>query len=94
MTISQYDYQRYMDEIAELRTEMTQLLISMELFHQTHSASEFDRWWVEEGRERQYFSCKGRIEQIQNYLSVVQVEEAEHPKMRRGGSVRRSYEDR
>ena len=65
MIISQYDYQMYQDEIAELREEMTQLLISMELYHQTHSLEDFNRWWDGEGRQQRYFSCKGRIEQIQ-----------------------------
>ena len=90
MIISQYDYQMYQDEIEELRDEMTQLLVSMELYHQTHSQAEFDRWWDGEGRLQRYFSCKGRIEQIENYLSVAQVIEAEHPKMR-GGDIIRPY---
>ena len=86
MIISQFDYRMYQDEIAELREEMTQLLLSMELFHQSHSQEEFDRWWTGEGRERSNFSCKGRIEKIQNLLAFAQVEEQDHPKMRPGGS--------
>lgn len=91
MIISQYDYQMYQDEIGELREEMTQLLLSMELFHQTHSGEDFDRWWVLEGRQKRYFDCKGRIEQIQNFLAAARIEEEEHAKMRRGGRVPRRY---
>lgn len=91
MFISNYDYQMYQDEIAELREEMTQLLISMEYYHQTHSRADFEQWWEGEGRCQRYFACKGRIEQIENYLSYVQVEEVEHPKMRRGGFITRRY---
>ena len=83
MVISQYDYQMYQDEIAELREEMTQLLISMELYHQTHTREEFDRWWSGGGREKRYFACKGRMEKLQNLLMAAEVEAAEHPKMRR-----------
>ena len=36
MIISQYDLQMYQDEMAELREEMTQLLISMELYLPNH----------------------------------------------------------
>lgn len=92
MIISQYDYQMYQDEIAELRDEMTQLLISMEYQHQTLTEAGFYRWWEEEGRAQRYFACKGRIEQIQNYLAFVQVREEDHPKMRRGGTVSRHYD--
>ncbi len=92
MVISQYDYQMYQDEIEELREEMTQLLISMELYHQTHTLSEFNRWWDEEGRQRRYFDCKGRIEQIQSFLAYAQVIEEEHPKMRRGGIGQHHYD--
>lgn len=91
MIISQFDYQRYEDEIAELREEMTQLLISMELYHQTHSQEEFDIWWDVEGRQQRYFSCKGRIEQIQNFLAFAQVVEEEHPKMRGGSIIQKHY---
>lgn len=94
MIISQFDYQMYQDEIAGLREEMNDLLISMELYHQTHTQEEFDQWWSRDGRERRYFSCKGRIERIMNLLSIAQVEEEEHPKMRRGGAVRRKGESR
>lgn len=73
MVISQFDYQMYQDEIRELEDEMRQLLIDMELYHQSHSAAAFTRWWTEEGREKRYFSCKGRIEQIRNFLAVAQV---------------------
>lgn len=89
MVISQYEYQRYTDEIAELREEMTQLLLCMELYHQEHTQEEFDRWWSAEGRERRYFSCKGRIEQVQNLLRAVQVREEEAPKMLRKTGARR-----
>ena len=82
MVISQFDYKMYQDEIAELRAEMTQLLLSMEYYHQTSSQSEFDRWWEEEGHRERYFSCKGRIEQIENFLSHAEIEESEHPRMR------------
>ena len=75
MIISQYDLQMYQDEMAELREEMTQLLISMEL----------------EGRLKRYYDCKGRIEQIQNFLSIAQVVEEEHPRMRRGGLSQPHY---
>jgi hypothetical protein len=85
MIISQFDYRMYQDEIAELREEMTQLLLSMEMYHQTRSREEFDRWWIDEGRQRKYFSCKRRVEQIQNFLAFAQVEEQEHPRMRPGG---------
>jgi hypothetical protein len=91
MIISQYDHQMYLDEIAELREEMTQLLISMELYHQTHSQEEFDRWWDGEGNQKRYFACEGRIEQIQNFLAIAQVVEEEHPKMRRGGIPQSHY---
>lgn len=92
MIISQYDYQMYQDEIAELREEMTQLLISMELYLQTHSLEDFNRWWDGEGRQQRYFSCKGRIEQIQNFLAVAQVVEEEHPKMRGGSIIQKRYD--
>ena len=46
--------------MAELREEMTQLLISMELYHQTHSSAEFNKWWDEEGRLKRYYDCKSR----------------------------------
>ena len=82
----------YQDEIAELREKMTQLLISMELYHQTHTLSEFNRWWDDEGHQRQYFEYKGRIEQIQNYLSFVQVVEEEHPRMRGGSILQHRYD--
>ena len=91
MIISQYDLQMYQDEMAELREEMTQLLISMELYHQTHSSAEFNKWWDEEGRLKRYYDCKGRIEQIQNFLSIAQVVEEEHPRMRRGGLSQLHY---
>lgn len=91
MVISRFDYQMYQDEIAELRDEMTQLLISMEYYHQTRTRSQFEQWWEGEGHLRRYYECKGRIEQIESYLSRVQVEEAEHPKMRRGGLITRHY---
>lgn len=84
MVISQFDYKMYQDEIAELRAEMAQLLLSMEYRHQTSTQSEFDRWWEVEGNRERYFSCKGRIEQIENFLSLAEVEEAEHPRMRSG----------
>jgi len=87
VVISQFDYQMYQDEIRGLEDEMRQLLIDMELYHQSHSAAAFTRWWTEEGREKRYFACKGRIEQIRNFLAVAQVEEADHPKMRSGGTA-------
>lgn len=117
MVISQFDYQMYMDEIAELREQMTQLLLSMELNRQAMSGEDFDRWWYGDGGARtggdrhegeddrggrgndrsagsmaRYYSMKARMEQIENYLSRVQVEEQAHAKMRRGkngGSVSR-----
>ena len=91
MVISRFDYQMYQDEMQELREEMTQLLLSMELYHQNHSAEEFDRWWSGEGREARYFACKGRVEKIMNLLAVAEVEETEHAKMRRGGTVTPRY---
>ncbi len=91
MIISRFDYQMYQDEIAELREEMTQLLISMEYHHQTLSRQKFEQWWEGEGHLRRYFECKGRIEQIEGYLSRVQVEETEHPRMRHGGMIRKHY---
>lgn len=91
MVISGFDYQMYQDEIAELRDEMTQLLISMEYYHQTLSRQKFEQWWEGEGHLRRYFECKGRIEQIEGYLSRVQVEETEHPRMRHGGMIRKHY---
>lgn len=94
MIISQFDYKMYQDEIAELREEMTQLLVSMELYHQSHTAEEFDRWWDAEGRQQRYFACKGRIEKIQNLLSIVEVEEEEHPKMRGSVAQRRDAKAR
>ena len=45
MVISGFDYQMYQDEIAELREEMTQLLLSMEYKHQTMSRTQFQQWW-------------------------------------------------
>ena len=78
--------------MAELREEMTQLLISMELYHQTHSSAEFNKWWDEEGRLKRYYDCKGRIEQIQNFLAVAQVVEEEHPKMRGGSIIQKRYD--
>ena len=83
MVISGFDYQMYQDEIAELREEMTQLLLSMEYKHQTMSRTQFQQWWEGEGHLRRYYECKGRIEQIESYLSRVQVEETEYPKMRK-----------
>lgn len=141
MAISQFDYQMYLDEIAELRENMTQLLLSMELYQQTKSEAEFNRWWygsggtddygndcagnggtddyrndyagnggtgghrnecagdggtgggsnecdiggdgLKTGSMTLYFAMKRRIEQIEGFLSRAQVEEQEHPKMRR-----------
>lgn len=91
MVISGFDYQMYQDEIAELRDEMTQLLLSMEYKHQTLSRTQFQQWWEGEGNLRRYYECKGRIEQIESYLSRVRVEETEYPKMRRGGLIERHY---
>lgn len=82
MEISQFDYQMYMDEIRRLKEETTDLLLSMELYHQTHSREEFDRWWSGGGRERRYFSCMGRIEQIEGLLSMAKIREEQYPKMR------------
>ena len=91
MIISQFDYQMYQDEISELRAEMAQLLISMEYHHQNCSPEEFDRWWRGEGNEQRYFACKGRIERIMNLLNAAQIEEADYPRMRRGGGGVRRY---
>ena len=66
MVISGFDYQMYQDEIAELREEMTQLLLSMEYKHQTMSRTQFQQWWEGEGHLRRYYECKGRIEQIES----------------------------
>ena len=60
--------------------------VSKTLCSQSHSQEEFDRWWTGEGRERRYFSCKGRVEKLQNLLAYARVEEQDHPKMRPGGS--------
>lgn len=92
MIISQYDYQMYQDEMQELRSEMTQLLLSMELYHQTHSQRDFEEWWYGGGREQRYFACRGRIEQITNFLAAAVVEEEAHPKMRRGGISPKRYD--
>lgn len=82
MEISQFEYQMYQDEITRLKEEATDLLLSMELYHQTHSGGEFDRWWSTEGRERRYFACLGRIEKIEGLLSRVRIREDDHPRMR------------
>ncbi|MDO5132457.1 MAG: DUF1284 domain-containing protein [Eubacteriales bacterium] len=101
MVISQFEYRKYMDEIQELRDQMTQLLITMELYHQT-KPEEFDRWWYgsgdtqdgqKTGNAARYFSMKGRVEQIEAFLSRAQIVEQARPKMLRGGSARGRSDD-
>ena len=89
MTISQFDAQRYKDELTGLREEMTDILVEMELRHSSSSREAFSKWWEEEGAMRHYFDLKGRAERIEQILSYSVIEEAEHPKMRAGEPGRR-----
>ncbi len=87
-TISQFDAQRYKDELEGLREEMTSILLEMEQRHSTASREAFSRWWDEEGAMRHYFDLKGKAEKIEQILQFSVVEEEEHPKMRFGRSRR------
>ena len=82
--LSQFDAQRYKDELEDLREEMTGILIEMEHRHSSSSREAFSRWWDEEGTMRHYFDLKGKAERIEQILAFSVVEEEEHPKMRAG----------
>lgn len=82
--ISQFDAQRYKNELEDLREEMTAILIEMEHRHSSSSREAFSRWWDEEGTMRRYFDIKGKAERIEQILAFSVVEEEEHPKMRAG----------
>ena len=82
--ISQFDAQKYRDELEGLREEMTDILVEMEYRHSNTSREAFSRWWEEEGTMRHYFDLKGRAERIERILSYSVIEEEEYPKMRAG----------
>ena len=52
-TISQFDAQRYKDELEGLREEMTDILVEMEHRHSTSSREAFSEWW--DGAMRRYY---------------------------------------
>ena len=92
--ISQFDAQRYKNELEDLREEMTAILIEMEHRHSSSSREAFSRWWDEEGAMRHYFDLKGRAERIEQILQYSVIEEEEHPKMRETDSgARRRYRE-
>ena len=82
-TISQFDAQRYRDELSGLREEMTDILVEMEHRHSSSSREAFSEWWDEGGAMRRYFDLKGRAEKIEQILLYAVIEEEEFPKMRK-----------
>ena len=52
-------------EIEALRREARELMQEMLLKHQELEPESFQNWWEEEGREKQYFSLQGRIEELE-----------------------------
>ena len=81
-TISQFDAQRYKDELEGLREEMTDILVEMEHRHSTSSREAFSEWW--DGAMRRYYDLKGQAERIEQILFYSVIEEEEYPKMRAG----------
>ena len=82
-TISQFDAQRYRDELEGLREEMTDILVEMEHRHSSSSREAFSLWW-EGGAMRRFYDLKGKAERIEQILFYSVIEEEEHPKMRAG----------
>ena len=82
-TISQFDAQRYKDELEGLREEMTDILVEMEHRHSTSSREAFSKWWEEDGAMRRYYDLKGKAEKIEQILFYSVIEEEEYPKMRK-----------
>ena len=52
-------------EIEALQQEARELMQEMLLKHQELDPESFQNWWEEEGREKQYFSLQGRIEELE-----------------------------
>ena len=52
-------------EIEALQQEARELMQEMLLKHQELDPESFQIWWEEEGREKQYFSLQGRIEELE-----------------------------
>lgn len=48
-----------------LQREARELMQEMLLKHQELDPESFQNWWEEEGREKQYFSLQGRIEELE-----------------------------
>ena len=86
-TISQFDTQRYRDELEGLREEMTDILVEMEHRHSSSSREAFSLWW-EGGAMRRFYDLKGKAERIEQILFYSVIEEEEHPKMRAGDPSR------
>jgi len=86
-TISQFDAQRYRDELEGLREEMTDILVEMEHRHSSSSREAFSRWW-DGGAMRRFYDLKGKAERIEQILFYSVIEEEEHPKMRAGDPSR------
>ena len=69
-------------EIEALQREARELMQEMLLKHQELEPESFQNWWEEEGREKQYFSLQGRIEELEGaawrkkFLSYTFEEEA------------------
>ena len=82
-TISQFDAQRYKDELEGLREEMTDILVEMERRHSSSSREAFSKWWDEGGAMRRYYDLKGKAEKIEQILFYSVIEEEEYPKMRK-----------
>ena len=55
--------EREVSEIEALQREARELMQEMLLKHQELDPESFQNWWEEEGREKQYFSLQGRIEE-------------------------------
>lgn len=82
-TISQFDAQRYKDELEGLREEMTDILVEMEHRHSSSSREAFYKWWEEDGAMRRYYDLKAKAEKIEQILFYSVIEEEEYPKMRK-----------